>query len=188
MSLVFDQATHSYERDGVRLPSVTQVLKSVGIIDPEKYAPGSAARGTAVHLACQYLDEGDLDESTIPTPLAGYLEAYRKFLADTGWKWTGIEQQMAHPTLAYAGTLDRIAPDLILDIKSGQPEPSHKWQLAGYAMMFPSPLKLTRFALYLASDGRYSIKEFPRQEYPSDATVFLSALNIAKAKAANGIA
>jgi hypothetical protein len=178
MSLVFDQATHSYERDGVRLPSVTQVLKSVGIIDPDKYASGAAARGTAVHLACQYLDEGDLDEATIAPELTGYLAAYRKFLADTGWKWIGIEHRLAHKSLNYAGTIDRISVDLVLDIKSGQPEDWHRLQAAAYLAMLENPMGRTRYGLYLGPRGTYGLTEYTRREFPRDWAVFQSALNI----------
>jgi len=178
MSLVFDQAIHSYERDGVRVPSVTQILKECGLIDLEKYAPGSDIRGRAVHLMCQYLDEGDLDESTIPTALAGYLEAYRTFLHDTGWQWIGIEKCLAHKTLNYAGMLDRISVDLVLDIKSGQPEDWHPLQSAAYLAMLENPMGRTRYGLYLGSRGTYGLTEYPRQDFPRDWAVFQSALNI----------
>jgi len=178
MSLVFDQATHSYERDGVRLPSVTQVLKSVGIIDPDKYAPGAAMRGTVVHLACQFLDEDDLLESAVPEEIGGYLDAYRKFLAETGWTWTGIEVRMYHETLGYAGQIDRISQAAIVDLKSGAEEDWHALQLAGYLGMFQRPMSMERYALHLRADGTYGLKQYPRKDFPRDWAVFQSALNI----------
>src|SRR5262245_2178024 len=51
--LEFDPTTHTYRVDGVRYPSVTQVLERVGIID-YSYIPAptremALARGSAVH-------------------------------------------------------------------------------------------------------------------------------------------
>lgn len=176
--LIFDQALHAYTRNGRPLAAVTQVLRSSGLVDPGKYAAGSADRGRAVHLACQYLDEGDLDEASVPEALKGYLAAYRKFLRDSGWKWTGIEVRAAHKTLDYAGTIDRIGDGLVLDIKTGVKENWVAIQLAAYAAMLDSPMSLRRFALYISRDGNYSSVEFQRHDFPQDWAVFQSALNI----------
>jgi hypothetical protein len=49
----------------MELPSVTTVLKETNMIDmrhiPQDVLDLAAARGTAVHAALHYLDEGDLD-------------------------------------------------------------------------------------------------------------------------------
>ena len=69
MSLRFDPDSHLYRVDGIIVPSVTQVLEDVGIVDYSRL-PGSTRemalrRGSAVHAACHYDDEGDLDETQL---------------------------------------------------------------------------------------------------------------------------
>lgn len=174
----FDPILHRYSRNGVTLPGVTGVLEAVGISDASKYTPGSDERGKAVHLATQYLDESDLDETSLAPELSGYLRAYRRFLSDTGWKWIAIEKRLGHLTLGYAGTIDRISEDAIVDIKSGGPEKWHALQLAAYLAMLADPMSRRRYGLYLARNGAYALKEYPRQEFSRDWAVFQSALNI----------
>ena len=50
-----DRETHTYTPN---LPSVTEILRSVGLIDATWYTEEARQRGTAVHLACEYWDSG----------------------------------------------------------------------------------------------------------------------------------
>ena len=61
----FDEMDHIYRIDGQIIPSITQILKSSGIADTRYYTPQTAERGTAVHEACQFYDEDDLDMESI---------------------------------------------------------------------------------------------------------------------------
>ena len=60
----FDPIEHIYRFDGQRVPSVTQILEP--LIDysgvPNGVLQYAADRGTAVHLATEFYDDGDLDE------------------------------------------------------------------------------------------------------------------------------
>jgi hypothetical protein len=175
----FDEATHTYAVAGRVLPSVTQILKAVGIIDDSYYAPGSDERGTAIHLACQLDDEGDLDESTLDPAIRPYLNAWREFRATLdNHDLMRIEQRLADPVLGFAGTIDRIVPfnairAEIIDIKSGAPEPWHAIQLAAYQLLAKTTGKRT--AVYLSADGTYKLRNFGCGE---DRNVFLAALAI----------
>ncbi len=188
MSLEFDEATHTYSIDGIVVPSVTQVLTVAGLLDPRWYTEESKARGKAVHAACHYIDEGDLDWSTVHPLVVPYVRAYEKFVKDTGFKPKLIEKAVCNETYFFAGTLDRFGflqdddcGDLI-DIKSGASEPWHSIQMAGYGLCLPHMPR--RRALYLKKDGSYKLGAIYTN--PQDAGVFLSALTIANWKRLHG--
>ena len=54
---------HAYIQEGVQIPSVTQILNAVGLVDysqiPEAILDHKAEIGTAAHAAAHYFDEGD---------------------------------------------------------------------------------------------------------------------------------
>jgi len=173
-----DRSTHTYTPN---LPSVTGILKAVGLIDTAFFTEEGRERGTAVHLACEYLDQGDLDESTIDPQIVGYLDAYKKFKAASGWQFEWIEVPVTDKAHTYAGMFDRALssrPRKLLDIKTGAHQPWHSVQSAAYVNCMDDPFSYSRYGLYLQKDGKFSIREFPKAEYMSDLAIFQSALNI----------
>jgi len=173
-----DRATHRYSNN---LPSVTTILKSVGLIDTAFYTEEGRERGRAVHLACEYYDQGDLDEDSLDPQIAGYLQAYKKWKATFGYEFTWIEMPMQDKTGVYAGTSDRIIerrPRQLWDIKSGPYQKWHRIQSAAYVHMMDDPFSYTRLGLYLQACGKFTVREFLRAEYMADLAIFQSALNI----------
>ena len=169
--LEFNASIHRYRLDGRILPSVTQVLKGVGMIDfsmiPQVVLQEAASRGTAVHRALHYLDDGDLDEASVEPELTPYIQAYRDFCAQSGFTVALVEHRVYHPTFMYAGTLDRTGgfPDkslAVLDVKTGMPFPAHGLQLAAYAACLKHPRMYRRISLYLNEDGGYKAEEYPQ--------------------------
>ena len=166
------------------LLSVTEVLRLAGLIDTAWYTDAGRDRGTAVHLACQFLDEGDLDEGSVDPEISGYLDGYRKFKSDRGVAPEWIETPLFKANL-YAGTPDRVfvtRPRSLWDLKTGAPQGWHALQAAAYVHLLDDPCSYSRFGLYLKGDGSYSVREFPKGQYFSDLNVFLSALNLANWK------
>lgn len=173
-----NRETHTYTPN---LPSVTGILKAVGIIDTAFYTEEGRERGSAVHLACEFLDQGDLDESTIDLQIAGYVEAYKKFKSDTGWEFDWIEAPVSDKAHTYAGTPDRILvsrPRRIIDLKTGPFQKWHAIQAAAYANCLDDFFSYSRFGVYLQGSGKYSLREYPKAEFVSDLAIFQSALNI----------
>jgi hypothetical protein len=175
-----DRATHTYSNG---LPSVTQILKSVGLIDTSFYTEEGRQRGTAVHAACEYFDQGDLDESSIDLEIAGYLDAYKAWKAYIGlassFDW--IEVPVSDKAHLYAGTPDRVLtmrPRKLIDIKTGAFQRWHPIQAAAYIACLDDPFSYSRFGLYLQLNGKYSFREFPKVEFPRDLSIWQSALNI----------
>lgn len=179
--LAFDEATHTYRWRGTVVPSVTQVLRP--LIDLSGIPPAvlEAKRdlGSRVHAACQYDAEGDLNEASVEDDVAPYLEAWRRFLADTGAVVLASEQRVFSPLYRYAGTLD-LELDIkgglwIVDIKTSIATPlSTGPQTAAYAAARNEPSR-RRAALRLRPDGTY---RFDQLQAPDDWSVFLACLTL----------
>lgn len=194
--LRFDESTHTYYLDGSRLPSVTQVLEDVRISDyseiPQDVREAALERGRIVHLATQYDDLGILDESTIDPRILGYIGAWRRFRADTGFVPDLVEHRGYSLAYRYAGTLDRLGKwpgrhgRHLVDIKTGTAPWWVRIQTAAYAAFLDAPMAIARYAVELHEDSTYSVTAAGRN-WHEDFNVFLSALNIWHTKRANGV-
>jgi hypothetical protein len=178
-----DEASHTYTLGGVKVPGVTSILAPLCDFSRVNADVLQAAAdfGTAVHLACELDDLGTLDEESLDPALAPYLSAWRKFSRDNEVKWTLIEELVYHPTMGYAGKLDRygkvLNDDAVVDIKSSvQLYPSVGPQLAAYAKAIPEATMLTRrIAVQLRPDGSYVAKKYTS---PNDWAVFASLITL----------
>ena len=167
MSVHFDPEQHIYTVDGVQLPSVTEVCRFLAY-DYKSSQPwlaeAAARRGTAVHEACALIDYGEIPEET--PEIAGYLKAYRRFLADYAPDWELIEHPMGNAELGFAGMLDRYgAIDgalTLLDIKTGQlHNAALSAQLTGYGNLLYAERGIApdqTLALKLSKDGTYELR------------------------------
>jgi hypothetical protein len=177
---------HIYRLDGAELMSVTAAIREAGLSSAEWSNPDAMLRGSHVHQACEFFDQGDLDDDTLDPALRPYLDAYRWFVHDAQPTWSHIEAQRASLTHRYAGTVDRAGTlinqkhPVVLDIKSGGPEPWHAIQLAAYRRLLADELGplIQRLALYLRADGTYRLETLPLADQ-KDFDVFLAALTVA---------
>lgn len=179
--LTFDQDTHTYHWNGQRVPGVTSILKALHSFDgvPADVLKAAGERGTAVHLCCEYLDRGILDESSIDPAISGYVDAWRLFCAEMRPEWSHIEHQCYHEALRYAGTFDRAGrmggDKWLLDIKTSAA--AHRvWgvQTAAYT----NAAKLTdhrRGTVQLRADGTYRLIEWKE---PTDFPTFCALLTV----------
>ncbi len=172
-SLSLDLVTHVYTLGERVLPSVTEILKGAGIVDDRWWTEAGRWRGSAVHLACWYDDQNDLNESTLDPQLRGYLDAYRKFKVQAGFVPTDIETPLYNDLLGYAGTPDRIGEleggRLCLpDLKSGASSKVTRYQTVAYAACLPSPRKYVRMEVRLKPNGNYSLQVYEPKDYDRD--------------------
>jgi hypothetical protein len=179
----FDEASHTYRLEGIILPSITQVLGAVGITHDDFYDEASRVRGTAVHRACWFLTENDLDWKTVSPGIEPYVRAYERFLKESGFKAIWCEKAMAHPHLQFAGTPDLYGTwdgkdkPIVLDIKTGEPGAGAKAQTAAQAILcrdngFPVT---GRGALRLTKEGTYKVIPY---DDPEDEAAFMCALTV----------
>ena len=129
--LEFDAGAHQYRLDGIKVPSVTQVLEpyyGLEFVDWEKLKAAQEF-GTHVHEACHLLNIGQLDRDSISGAVKAYVHGWERFLDESGLVVIESEARVAHRKMGYAGTLDVIGqfPDkprqVMIDIKTGATMP-----------------------------------------------------------------
>ena len=193
--LTFDEDRHEYRVRGVIVPSVTQVLAPLSSFDgvPAQVLEAKRDLGQRVHLACQLHDEDDLDEASVEPDVAPYLEAYRRFLADTDARVVLNESRVYHPTYRYAGTLDRVfrigEDRWLVDLKTSfttprAAGPQTAAYLAALTTMLGNVRPTRRAALRLRPDGTYRLDPLDR---PDDWSAFLACLTLNRFKEATSV-
>lgn len=186
--LLFEPIAHVYTWQGRVVPSVTQLLAPIKpdfSMVPPAVLEAKRALGVLVHEACEYDDDGDLDEESLPDQAAPYVAAWRKFRADTRCKILANERKLFHSGLLYAGTLDRFAEirgELwVIDLKTAaHPHPSYGVQTAGYAELLQAndghfAQQLQRGSVHLFPDGAYKLVPYKN---PNDYAAFRACLSI----------
>ncbi len=177
----------NYEMNGTRYARVTNVLKSVGIIDPRWFEEYAALRGTYVLMACAMNDTQTLDYDNLDPLLLGYLQGWVLFLKEHPQiEIKEIEKFVWDDELKVAGTLDRTAmikaSKGIIDIKAvTSVDPAVEIQTAAYARM--EGQVDWRMAVQLFPDGTYQAKSLTKA---IDRSIWLSACNIHNWKIAKG--
>jgi hypothetical protein len=211
--LFFGELNHEYRFNGEVIPSVTQNLEfnryrswrqdpKTGLwqhiteyVRPD-HLEYARQRGTAVHLATHYDDEGTLDDATVSTAIWPYVLAWRAFKLARKVEILEMEKRRVHSRLKYAGTLDRIAlvdlgrrrGKVVLDLKTGD-QTGVELQLAGYLDLYRDETGnsevLGRWSVVLHPERRipYTVHEFTN---PRDFRIFRAALDVTWSHAAMG--
>ncbi len=156
--------THSYQLDGQPILGVSKIISLAGLSDMTWCNEEALKRGSFVHSALEYHDEGSLDEADLDPKLLGYVQAWKKFKLEAKATVTAVEKKVFHSLYRYAGTLDRLVvidgAHYVIDIKSGPPDSWHPIQTALYAMALESEqggaVRPFRAAVYVTSEGKYS--------------------------------
>lgn len=148
-ALSFNPATHVYAAGSRVLPSVTEILRAVGIYDSYHFATRiHAFRGSAVHAGAAIIDmggephlgyqrNGNAEVARVASEIPMYWDAYRSFKARTGFQGRIWECPMANSSAGYAGTFDAVGEIgdevVLLDLKSGTLPDMVPVQLWAYA-------------------------------------------------------
>ena len=181
----FDELTHTYRMSGVVVPSVTQVLADVRLIDlsmvPEHFLEKACEFGGIVHKATEYHDTGVLDETSIDDAVRGHVSGWAKFILDHSVQIFDIEMRVFSKKFKFAGTLDRIAMIndrlCVIDLKSGSKQKAYACQTAAYAFAYNEMTgeKIRdRYCVYL-SEGTYKLEKHTDK---LDENMFLNALSL----------
>lgn len=201
--LTIDQATHEYRVDNRPVLGVSKILQAAGLMSDEWLSEEALKRGSYVHEAVLYHLEGSLDEAALDPNLLGYVEAWKKFEQENGFRVLRegdlvsgrIEAEIPrhHPIYGYAGTPDYLGTiegarerRILIDLKSGEPSDWHAEQLALYAMLFDcaSGPRPERWNVYVRADGSYRQVERKNREDFENAK---AAITIARLRIARGL-
>lgn len=143
MALLFNgtNGAHEYYLDGALTPSMTQVLREMGLVRFDGVPPfileAARKRGSAVHALAHYANEGDLDESSIDDAYRGYLEAWLRCRSERRIVPLLCERRVASRRHRITGTIDILCEidgdGWLLDYATGDPAQCAKhFQTAGY--------------------------------------------------------
>lgn len=175
----FVEESHRYYVDDQEYVSVTQVLMDMGLYGDAAnfWTEYSRDRGTFVHKAIELYVGGELDEESLHPVLLPYLIAFKSFMADTDFVPSEMENPHASDIHLLAGTPDFIGvlngKLSVVDIKTGEPGPAVRLQLAAYELLYGKPLK--RYSLHLMETGKYKLTCHDGRQ---DRAVFLAALSV----------
>ncbi len=197
----FDSKLHEYSKDGLKVPGVTKVLQAAGLIDFSKVPQDILTRalkfGTAVHKATELHDKGRLDPVSVDPAIEPYLNAWFKFLDDTGFiiDHACIEEKVYSEKYRYAGKYDRVGilydKRAVIDISTSVDFSDAKaLQTAAYKEAYDEGKSIKekikqREIVLLKGDGTYALapEEFFQK---SDFSVFLAALTLYNWKGSHG--
>lgn len=197
--LTFDAEAHVYRWGGLVVPSVTQVIERVGLVDYS--APWFTAKaqhyGQVLHKACALIDAGVLDSATVDPRIKLDVDAYLKFRSLLGpVEVLLVEQPLYSRIYGYAGTPDvafrslRTKRVMVVDRKRGVADKTCAAQTAGYGQLvsenYGVPLSLIdRAALHRLNEGEPKMVLFDNR---SDYSGFLGAVSVVNWADNNGIA
>lgn len=149
-------------------------------------------RGHEVHKIVEYLLKGTLDRSTVPDDRKGYLAAAEKFLRETSFIPTAVEQRVQNLELRVRGRVDAAGMmrgrRIVIDFKTGSINPAVALQLCLGGFCLDPNKWWERSAVLLKSNGQYSLKNFPLKTWYSDLQTALGAVRIAQWKLREGLA
>lgn len=192
MTLTLDPETHIYRVDGRKMPSVTQIIKSAGLINSDWFNEAATWRGSVVHKCCELHCKGTLDPATVDPAAQGYLDAWVAFKKNLGVVVTAVEKFRYAPTFNFCGTPDRIGylgngTPCVIDIKTGPAQKWHALQLAAYEEFVSNSREVgyRRYGVQLKPDGRYVMTEYPPEQLQNDWAAFLACLTINNWKKVN---
>lgn len=203
MAFTFIPATHTYTVGNREVPSVTRTLDHSGLVDfsmvRKEILERKSRIGTEVHKAIHYYLENSLDPSSLDDSVLGYLQSFIQLrnhgiLVPELIEYQTVGELDGLPfgmKLDLAGIFNGF--EAILDLKTGDPQPHHGVQLAGYCIGTPHKILTTpmakfarrrRFGIYLKADGAMP-KVVPYTDQ-RDFRVFAAALEITHCKMGQG--
>jgi len=156
--ITFLEDDHTYwNESGLEVPSVSRILEHFGLTDFSMVRPdvldASMEFGKCVHKTLELSDKDDLDECD--PAIHPYISQWEIFRKD--WDFVAIEQPLYSKVFGFAGTIDRVTKTSIIEIKSGQEQPSHALQTAMYQILIQENFKIKvkeRLAVYLGKNPK----------------------------------
>lgn len=141
----FDEARHRYTRGGIVLPSVTRVLRAMGMspfgTSPPAVISPKMQVGTWIHDMMKLYFNGTLDSEKLSPPMRDILDVTMAWMKEQNLAAYVVEKPLAHSLFWYAGKPDVVCRDfpkdqiIVIDWKWGVPKPIDILQLGGYCEM-----------------------------------------------------
>lgn len=163
VKLQFDAENHAYPVDGVLKPSVSKILKTVGLSkDFSGVDSFYRDRGIAVAKAIELYLKNDLDEKTLDPVLLPYFDGFKRYWDKHGVDASHIveiETPRYQEHFGYCGTPDLIIHGKVIDWKcSKDHDKVAELQGEAYKLFFPVawPFEVVQFP----GNGSFEIFEY----------------------------
>jgi len=181
--LTLEPEAHVYTVENRVVPGVTSILQDNFGVKPY-WSEWHAQKGRAIHQAIHLLVLGQLDWSSIDVRIKGRIEAFQKFVLETGYEVVCTELSLFSELWRFAGTLDLIVDDglkhkILIDIKPPSAEPIVDLQLAAYSLLLNEngePTTKRAACVCLKDNGHYSMKWVDNLAHSQ--RVFLACLTV----------
>lgn len=174
MKIELDEEGHLYRLNGSRVPSVTQMIGALNLVETRWFTEDARRRGQHVHAAVHLWIQDDLKWESVWPPWAGHVRAAIKFLEDARVdpKTLQTEVRVGHEVLGYAGTADvfgvLFGDECVPDWKSGAIGEGTGIQTALYDIANPLPdgRRRRRMGIQLRENGTYRMVNLDRELDP----------------------
>jgi len=159
--ILLNETERIFTVEGVRYPTVSDILQKEEFIDNHFFTEQGAENGTRRHLACYLDDMNDLDEDSVDEDDLPYLEAWRQLKKDTGIVIVQGEKRDFNHIYKYCGKPDTIVMfdghKEVWDRKTGKREPWHRFQIGGYIGLYDDVFYGR--CVYLQDNGLFKLGE-----------------------------
>jgi hypothetical protein len=156
-----DYENRIFTVDGVRYPSVSDVLQSMGFIDTTWLSESGRDNGTRRHRVMELDNLDDLIEESVDLADMPFLNASRQGKSDTGIKILEVEQRHYNHVYKFCGKPDILVMfrghKEIWDFKTGSKMPHYKYQIGGYLSLYDECFYGR--CVYLQANGKYKLGE-----------------------------
>ena len=183
MRIEFNEEKHVYTVGGKVKPSVTQILKRMGIVDTRFFTEEDAINGTNRHLAIELHEKGTLDYKELDKDIKPYLKQWKKFKRESGFKVLETEKAIFNQIYQYCGKCDVIGKmrgmpfPVVLDIKTGTVPFWANLQVSAYASALPRFHNIMSLGL---TPKKYTLYKYNYRESVNQWNAFVSCYNYLK--------
>lgn len=197
-SIRYEDGPHAYWIDGVRVPSITQVLKVATFDDfdrvDEKLLRRKAAEGTALAKAVEDYAAGRFDPTQFGMEILADFDAFVEWHESVGGTILHSETIVGSKRWGFAGRLDLLydlpgVGESMIDMKrthsppaSGGPQTAAQVEAFREYMGRPASWNPARYLLHI-KNGRCTLVPQTGKE---DWKVFLASLTVTKWRESNG--
>ena len=168
MNFKFDETTHTYYLDGVKIPSVSEIISP--LVDYSEVNPITLANacnyGKAVHKTIELWLNGTLDEENLSEGLKQPLGEFKKTQNIFSLELFAGEIKLFDEKLRFAGTLDLLWKNQIVDIKTRKYNSIiDDLQLTGYEIL--TGCKCEKYILELLPNKPYNLIKIDNKQAKS---------------------
>lgn len=172
--VLFDKESHTYSYNGKKMEGVTRMLRKRLFPDeyagiPQEVLAAAAARGTAIHEACEDADNG----RAVVTEYPAEVKAYERERDKKEFRHLASEYLVTDKTY-FASAIDKVyeVDDAVVDLGDVKTTSTLNkeyvaWQLSIYAWMFerqnPDIKVRNLYAIHIRRDGKCSIVRVKRK-------------------------